>query len=160
MKLSFAAPLHPIFVHFTIALTSASVAFDALDALVLQSGQFSEVGWWTLVGALVVTPATLVSGLISRRRLPMEEGEARSFLRLHMALGPALLGFLTVLTVWRGGLWDRGAAVGGWYLAFAGLTVVLMTVQGYLGGELVYRFGAEVRGSYRRLPVAPRAGSE
>jgi uncharacterized membrane protein len=160
MRLSFASPLHPIFVHFTIALTSTSLVFDALDALVLRSGRLSDAGWWTVVGALAVTPATLVSGLTSRMRLPMEEGEARSFLRLHMALGPVLLGFLIVQVVWRARLWERGGLVDGWYLAFAASTVALMAAQGYLGGELVYRFGAEVRGAYRRLPVAPDARPE
>lgn len=155
IALSFAAPLHPICVHFTIALTSSSLAFDALDALVLKAGRLSEAGWWTLVAALAVTPATLISGLTSRTRLPMEEGEARSFLRLHMALGPMLFGLIVVQAIWRGGLWEQGGAVGGWYLAFGAATVAVMTVQGYLGGELVYRFGTEVRGAYRRLPVVP-----
>jgi hypothetical protein len=35
--------------------------------------------------------------------------------------------------------------------------VLVMTVQGYLGGELVYRYGAEVTGRYRRLPSAREA---
>ena len=32
-----------------------------------------------------------------------------------------------------------------------------LAVQGYLGGELVYRYGAEVRGRYRRLPTESSA---
>jgi hypothetical protein len=28
----------------------------------------------------------------------------------------------------------------------------VMTVQGYLGGELVYRYGAEVKRAYRKMP--------
>jgi hypothetical protein len=35
----------------------------------------------------------------------------------------------------------------------AGLAI-MMTIQGYLGGELVYRFGAEVRGRFPELPSA------
>jgi hypothetical protein len=31
---------------------------------------------------------------------------------------------------------------------------VVMSIQGYLGGELVYRYGAEVTGEYRRLGSA------
>jgi hypothetical protein len=29
---------------------------------------------------------------------------------------------------------------------------MVMTVQGYLGGELVYRYGVEVEQAYRELP--------
>jgi hypothetical protein len=43
-----------------------------------------------------------------------------------------------------------------------GAVVLVLTAQGYLGGELVYGFGAEVRGRYRRLPTEreSRRGAE
>src|SRR5918995_2379024 len=87
------APMHPIFVHFTIGLTGASFAFHVLH-LLLGVRSLAEAGWWTLAGAIVVTPATIVSGITSRLRLPVEEGEARSILRTHMALGPLFFGAL------------------------------------------------------------------
>jgi uncharacterized membrane protein len=145
------APMHAIFVHFTIALTGASVAFDALGRL-LDVESLADAGWWTLAGAALVTPLTLASGLASRLRMPVEEGEARSFLRAHMALGPAFFGLLVGLAVWRAVLWEAGHYVSLWYLAAAAGVALVMTLQGYLGGELVYRYGAEVVGAYRRLP--------
>jgi uncharacterized membrane protein len=84
----------------------------------------------------------------------MEEGEARSFLRAHMALGPTFYGLLLAVAVWRAVLWERGAHVPVTYLGALAAVVLVMTVQGYLGGELVYRYGAEVAGRYRRLPSA------
>src|SRR5687768_14094013 len=81
------APLHPILVHFTIALTSASLAFD-LIARAFGVASLADAGWWTLAASALVTVATIVTGVVSRVRLPIEEGEARSYLRAHMALGP------------------------------------------------------------------------
>jgi uncharacterized membrane protein len=148
------APLHAIFAHFTIALTASSLAFDA-GAVVFDAASLAAAGWWTLAAAASLTVLTLASGVSSRLRLPMEEGEARSFLRTHMALGPTFYGLLLATAIWRAVLWERSAAVSVAYLAALTAVVLVMTVQGYLGGELVYRYGAEVTGRYRRLPSAP-----
>ena len=145
------APMHPIFVHFTIALTSASLIFDALGFF---SGRASltAAGGWTLVGSALMTLATLSTGLTSSTRAPVEEGEARSFLRAHMALGFIFYGLLVAITFWRASLWQSGQGVSWAYLAALAFVSLVMTVQGYLGGELVYRYGVEVEQTYRELP--------
>jgi uncharacterized membrane protein len=150
----FAAPTHPIFVHFTIGLSGASFAFDLLQR-VTGARSLLDAAWWTLAVATAATVLTLVSGVASRLRLPMEEGEARSFLRAHMALGPVFFGLLLGLTVWRAVLWEGGRPASAAYLLTAAVAAVVMTVQGYLGGELVYRHGAEVETLFPRLPGAP-----
>ncbi len=149
-----AAPLHPIFVHFSIALTGASFGFD-LAGVLLGHASLATAGWWTLAAAAIVTPGTIVTGIVSRLRLPMEEGPARSYLRAHMALGPVFFGVLLSMTAWRAALWERAATVPWMYLSAMGGLVCVMAVQGYLGGELVYRFGAEVQGRFRELPTEP-----
>ncbi len=50
-----------------------------------------------------------------------------------------------------------GAGVTGWYLAAMAGVILVMAVQGYLGGELVYRYGAEVKFRYRKLAGRSRA---
>jgi uncharacterized membrane protein len=146
-----AAPLHPIFVHFSIALTAASFVFDAM-AWLFGFGALAAVGWWTLAAAIVVTPLTIATGFVSRLRLPIAEGETRSFLRAHMALGPSVFGCMLAVAVWRAMLWDADAGVSGWYLLAMAGVLLLTTAQGYLGGELVYRYGAEVKFLYRAMP--------
>lgn len=148
------APLHPILVHFTVALSVSSLAFDAI-ATIFGFETAASAGWWTLVACTIATAGTVASGLISRYRLAMEEGKARRFLRAHMALGPVAFGALIGVTAWRAMFAaDRSFTSLGYLAAMTGV-VVIVTVQGYLGGELVYRFGAEVRGSYPRLPTEP-----
>src|SRR5688500_6773549 len=145
------APMHPIFVHFTIALTSTSLVFDVLGFF-LSKSSLSNAGGWTLMGSTVMTLMTVSTGLTSATRAPIEEGEARSFLRAHMALGLIFYGLLVALTLWRLSLWQAGAGVSLWYLAAMGAVSLWMTAQGYLGGELVYRYGVEVEQAYRELP--------
>jgi uncharacterized membrane protein len=152
------APFHAIFAHFTIALTTSSLAFD-IGAVVFRLESLAAAGWWTLTAASVLTLLTLGSGITARLRLPMEEGEARSFLRAHMALGPTFYGLLLAAAVWRAALWERATDVPVAYFGALGAVVLVMTLQGYLGGELVYRYGAEVMGRYRRLPSAEEEAS-
>lgn len=152
------APLHPILVHFTIGLMIASLGADTIGFL-FDVASLADTGWWTMVGALAVTPLTLATGAISRRRIPVEEGPARSFLRSHMALGPVIFGLLIIMTVWRSVFWQSDELVSGWYLLGLYGVGFVMTVQGYLGGELVYRYGAEVKRTYRKMPIQEADGA-
>jgi uncharacterized membrane protein len=145
------APMHPIFVHFTIALTSASLIFDALGFW-FEKASLTAAGGWTLVGSAVMTLITISTGLTSATRAPVEEGEARSFLRAHMALGVIFYGLLVAITFWRVSLWQGGRRVSWLYLLTLGIVSLVMTVQGYVGGELVYRYGLEVEKAHRELP--------
>jgi uncharacterized membrane protein len=64
-----AAPLHPILVHFSVALTAASVLFD-FASLLLDRASLADAGWWTLALSAVVTVGTVATGVRSRLRLP------------------------------------------------------------------------------------------
>ncbi|HEX8845286.1 MAG TPA: DUF2231 domain-containing protein [Pyrinomonadaceae bacterium] len=145
------APMHPIFVHFTIALTASSLVFDALGFFTGRAS-LTAAGGWTLVGSALMTLVTISTGLTSSTRAPVEEGEARSFLRAHMALGLIFYGLLVAMALWRLSLWQAGTGVSWLYLGALGIVSLVMTVQGYLGGELVYRYGVEVEQAYRELP--------
>ena len=152
MAISRAAPLHPILVHFTIGLVGASFIFDLLgrwkDSLSLASA-----GWWTIALAVPLTIVTVVTGFISRLRAPVAEGTTLRYLRLHTALGPTFFGCLIAVGIWRATFWSGAVRLSVSYLVVLGLLVLLMTFQGYLGGELVYGFGVEVQHRYKRLPL-------
>jgi uncharacterized membrane protein len=158
------APMHPIFVHFTIALTSASLVFDALGFF-LNKTSLTNAGGWTLLGSAVMTLMSISTGLTSSTRAPVEEGEARSFLRAHMALGLIFFGLLVAVTFWRVSIWQKGQGISWLYLISLAAVSLVMSMQGYLGGELVYRYGVEVEQSHRELAERdsqsepPRLGS-
>jgi uncharacterized membrane protein len=152
MTFSRAAPLHPVLVHFTIGLVGASFGFDILG-LVTKVSSVAAAAWWTIAAAVPVTVVTAITGLISRRGVAIAEGSALRYLRLHTALGPTFLGCLIAVAYWRTSFWISGSAPSLLYVVVCGLLVVLMTVQGYIGGELVYRYGVAVERHFKRLPL-------
>jgi uncharacterized membrane protein len=152
MIVSRAAPLHPVLVHFTIGLVGASFGFDVLG-LFTRASSVAAAAWWTIAVAVPATVVTVITGLISRRSAAIAEGAALRYLRLHTALGPTFLGCLIAVAYWRTSFWISGSAPSLWYVVVCGLLVTLMTVQGFVGGELVYRYGLAVERRYKRLPL-------
>ncbi len=55
--------LHPLFIHFPIALFSAAIFFDALFIL-LTKPENLLVGWWVMLLALVSSAAAIATGII------------------------------------------------------------------------------------------------
>lgn len=74
------AELHPIIVHFPIALLITSVALDIL-AVILRRPSLSEGATWTLVVGTPGTLAALASGWLSEKDVAV--GSAGDLLHLH-----------------------------------------------------------------------------
>ena len=66
--------IHPLLVHFPIALFSTGLFFDILARL-LDNEDLNHAGFWTMFMGLVSSPFTIIAGIIAF----MEEG---SFLDL------------------------------------------------------------------------------
>ena len=66
--------IHPLLVHFPIALFSTGLLFDILARL-LNNEELDHAGFWTMLIALVSSPFTIIAGIIAF----LEEG---SFLDL------------------------------------------------------------------------------
>ena len=137
-------PVHPMLVHFPIALLALSVAAD-LIAFLAHSDSLRTTGWWSLVGAAAGAAATVPAGLYDMSRADLEE-EVHERVHRHMKVGFALLAALLGLTFWRWRTYMRpGLSVTATYLDFALLTMALAAFQGWLGGELVFSDGVSVR---------------
>ena len=66
--------IHPLLVHFPIALFSTGLFFDIMARL-LNNEELDHAGFWTMLMGLVSTPFTIIAGIIAF----LEEG---SFLYL------------------------------------------------------------------------------
>jgi len=55
--------LHPLVIHFPIALFSAAILFDLLF-LIFNNNDFYVGGWWTMLFALVASAAAIATGII------------------------------------------------------------------------------------------------
>lgn len=151
-------PIHPIVVHFPIALFTVSVAADLLGQI-RPSAAKGTLGVWCLVLAAVGAAGAVAAGVIDMYRADLATA-THGFVHLHRDVGYVLLGALTLLAVWRWRIRRRTAPLdraGSPYLLLAGTTFALMAFQGWFGGELVYGHGAGVSAAGQGV-VSPEEG--
>ncbi|MDZ7292614.1 MAG: DUF2231 domain-containing protein [candidate division KSB1 bacterium] len=135
--------VHPLVIHFPIALLSTSVFFDVVA---YRSGRESleKAAHWNLVLGMLAAVGAVLSGLLAEDAVPpfpvMQETVA-----CHKALALGTLSVFVLLLVWRllkgGRFFQRWRA---WYLLLACIGVLLIGATAYYGGVLVYEFGVGV----------------
>lgn len=135
-------PLHPILVHFPIALLPVSVAADTIG-LFGHVVSLSNTAVWTLIAA-AASLATVAAGFYDMYRAPLSE-DTHVRVHRHMRVGLALTTAILGLATWRGLIYVQGGVVPIYYLDLAVLGVALAAFQGWLGGELVYGDAVFVR---------------
>ena len=136
-------PLHPILVHFPLALLPLSVASDLIGRFA-DVASLRDTGAWSMLAAAAGAVLTVAAGLYDMHRAPLAE-DVHARVHRHRAVGFVLLAALLGLAVWRGILLADARIVPMLYLDLAVLTAALAAFQGWLGGELVYRDGVFVQ---------------
>jgi len=132
-------PIHPMLIAFPLGLLGTSVVFD-LAHLVTGSARFAEVAFWMIVAGVVSGLLAALFGVIDWLGIPRGTRAWRIGL-LHGASN------VVVLLVFAASAWLRADAPDepGWLaLALSLFGVGLAAVAGWLGGELVNRFGVGV----------------
>lgn len=145
-------PIHPIVVHFPIALLCASVAFDALASR-WPAGGFRETSLYCLLAGVMGAALAVVTGGMEEE-LAERAGAPESVLELHESLGTVtLVVFVTLLGL-------RLAMRRGWLKEIPALTlglgvigIVILALTGYWGGDLVYTYGIGMKAVMS--PVTP-----
>ncbi|MCS6925283.1 MAG: DUF2231 domain-containing protein [Candidatus Binatia bacterium] len=139
--------LHPLFVHFAIALTIFGLFLDCAGSL-RRHVLWQQAGRGSFLVGVAAMGGAVVSGWVETQ-LPRPasafDAHIEAVLFYHEYLGYALFGFFLILAIARLQLHDRLPVL---FLVLACVGVIGLTVQGYLGGELVYRYGAGVRAVY------------
>lgn len=136
--------LHPVCVHFAIALVVFGVLLDCGGSLGRRRDwqQTGKIGF--LAGVCAVGLAVL-SGWIEQQ-LPRPgsvfDSQVGELLFYHEYGGYVLLGFFIILLVARLQIREQLPLL---YIILAGMGLIGLTIQGYWGGEMVYRYGAGVR---------------
>lgn len=90
--------VHPILVNFTAALVPASLGSDLLSRIIKRES-LAQAAWWMLLYAALVTPLTVIAGLVWK--YSMDEAGTRVMF-FHQWLGVALGFAFVALAVWRG----------------------------------------------------------
>jgi len=132
-------PIHTMFVHFPLALLGTSLGFDVV-ALLRHSAIFWAIAFWNMAAGLVIALATVTSGLVDSAGVP-PESSASPVVTRHLLVMLAALGcYGAALIVRGGGDAPFGPALLA-TLALEGVGLGLLMFGGWLGGELVYRYG-------------------
>ena len=82
--------IHPLLVHFPIALFSTGLFFDILAKL-LNNEELDHAGFWTMLMALISSPFTIIAGIFAF----LEEGSFLDFFQLPFYHG--ILAFISTL---------------------------------------------------------------
>lgn len=137
-------PIHPIVVHFVIAMVVFSVVFDIIGSLTRRRSLLN-LGWWNLV---VATAAILVAILFGQLEagLANVSDQAQAVLNQHTIIGWALSVVLVALALWRGIQRNRDPLkLSVPYLGAGVLVVSLVFYQVLLGTQLAWIHGLHVK---------------
>ena len=136
-------PIHPMVVHFPIALLIASVVFDFL-ATRWRHKSFQDAGLYTLIAGLFGAVVAVGTGAMAEEAVE-DMGIPESVLEMHEVLGYAtLLFFLGLLALRLLMRWKLLKEMPALYLTMGLVGIVILVMAGYVGGGLVYDFGAGV----------------
>lgn len=139
--------LHPIAIHFPLALLLSGGVFSLGSCLVRREElrvALQAAGIWNFrLGALALIPA-LLTGWAAYQTVA-HDAPSHAAMTLHrnlaLATGTVFLGLASLAWRGRGKGWPTGWLVGA--VLLAGL--VLLGTTGFLGGNLVYRYGLGVQ---------------
>ncbi|MEO0350746.1 MAG: DUF2231 domain-containing protein [Cyanobacteria bacterium P01_A01_bin.15] len=132
--------IHPIVVHFVIAMVLFSFVCDAIGYFT-RNVRLYEVSWWNLCFATVSIFIAVIFGQVEAG-LAEPYTAAESALNLHTLIGWSLSGIIAAVTAWRYILRSRDPKT--LPAPFLGVGVVLVGLvffQVYLGDLLVWIYG-------------------
>lgn len=135
---------HPIAVHFAVALSCFAVVLDWI-AHWQHRTEWQFAGRLCFLAGVLALGLTVGSGWVEQllpRPASAFDTQIGSLLFYHEYGGYAVLGFFVILAVIRLRLTEPPPMA---LLVCATVGVIGVLVQGYIGGELVYRYGAGVR---------------
>lgn len=146
--------VHPIFVHFPLALLSAGILFDVLG-YTLKKPSLSNAGWWCFALGVLAAIVTVFTGLQAEGTVPLSP-EAQKVLKNHEHFQIYSTIVLTGLLIWRSikrGVLPHPAAV---YLVIAAIAVGSILFGSHYGGQLVYQYGVGTSVQ----PATPQGGNQ
>jgi len=132
--------IHPIVVHFVIAMALITVVFDVIGVISGKKNLF-EVSFWNLIVATVAIFVAIIFGQVEAG-LANPYGASRDILNIHSTIGWSLAGVLALLTGWRYVARQKDPAnLPKGFLALDVVLAGLVITQVYLGDKLVWVYG-------------------
>ncbi|RYY90172.1 MAG: DUF2231 domain-containing protein [Chitinophagaceae bacterium] len=135
-------PVHPLLVHFPTALLPMEFA---LQALYRNTQDFSNynASYYCLWGALIGGAGAVLTGLVDSFAVAREKRKALPTILYHAALNAIVLLAYALLLSKEASLFPNAYNGGGLWLR--GILLALLFFGNYLGGKLIYHFGAGIK---------------
>lgn len=132
--------MHPIVVHFVIAMVLFAFVCDLIGYLT-RNTRLYEVSWWNMFFATISIFIAVIFGQVEAG-LAEPYAAAENTLNLHTLIGWSLAGIISAITGWRYILRSRDPKqLPVAYLGVAVLLTGLVFFQTYLGDKLVWVYG-------------------
>ncbi|MBD2294489.1 DUF2231 domain-containing protein [Anabaena sphaerica FACHB-251] len=143
-NLPYPDPIHPIVVHFVIAMVCFSFICD-LVGYFSRNPRLFEVGFWNIFVAAIAIFVAIIFG-------QFEAGLAQVYpavqptLNFHTVMGWSLGAIIAAVTAWRFVIRNRNPLkVPPTYLGIATFLICLVFLQVYLGSKLFWVYGLHVK---------------
>ena len=142
-NLPYPDPIHPIIVHFVIAMVFFSFFCDVVGYLTRNHRLF-EVSFWNMFVASVSIFLAVIFGEFEAGLANPYEA-AKPVLNLHTVTGWSLSAIIVAITAWRFVIRNRDPLkVPIAYLGVATFLICLVSFQTFLGSQLVWVYGLHV----------------
>lgn len=136
-------PFHPILVTVPIGAWVSGLVFDIASRVVDDPGFLAKGSEWLIaIGVLGALAAALV-GFLDLFAIPTGTPAFRTGL-VHMSLNLTITAAYAVNFVWRQADYGKPEAVHIGQIILSAASLAALTVSGYLGGKLAYRYGVRV----------------
>ena len=132
--------IHPIVVHFVIAMVLFAIVCDGIGYFT-KNKSLHEVGWWNMVFATISIFIAIVFGQVEAG-LATPYAAAAGDLNLHTIIGWSLSAILAAITGWRYIIRLKSPGVlPATYMGMNAVLTVIVLFQVYLGDKLVWVYG-------------------
>ena len=150
INLPYPDPLHPIVVHFVIAMVFFSFFCDVVGYFNHNQRLF-EVSFWNMFVAAIAIFVAIIFGQFEAG-LAQPYPAVQPVLNWHTIMGWSLSALVVGITAWRFVIRATNPRkVPPAYLGVATLLIVLVSLQVYLGTQLVWKYGLHVKPVVRAI---------
>ena len=136
-------PFHPILVTVPIGAWVASFVFDLASRVSGEPGVFAKGAFWLIGLGLAGAAAAAMLGFLDLFAIPTGTRAFRTGL-LHMSLNLGVVALYVVALLLRRGRLEQPDGVPTGLIILSAVALGVLTVSGWLGGQLAYRYGVRV----------------
>ncbi|SEN73128.1 DUF2231 domain-containing protein [Nonomuraea pusilla] len=135
-------PFHPILVAVPIGAWVTSLVFDLASLVVPEPAFLARGSLWLIAVGVIGALAAAMFGFLDFLAIPPGTPAFRTA-RLHMVLNLLVTALYGAAWAWRATGAGTGPVQAG-QIALSVVALAALTVSGYLGGKLAYRYGVRV----------------